>query len=72
MPDMETYDSTMAPHLTKFKNEGITHSIFGDIFLEDFRAYREEKLTEIGMKAIFPLMAIKTQNNYSTISKPEL
>lgn len=55
MPDMETYDSTMALHLTKFKNEGITHSIFGDIFLEDLRAYREEKLFEIGIKAIFPL-----------------
>ena len=28
---------------------------FGDLFLEDIRAYREEKLTQIGMQGIFPL-----------------
>ncbi|RQO68547.1 ATP-binding protein [Pedobacter sp. KBW01] len=55
MPDMETYDNTMRTHLSKFKAEGITHSIFGDIFLEDLRLYRENKLAEIGLKAIFPL-----------------
>ena len=55
MPDMETYDSTMLSHLTKFKEEGITHSIFGDIFLADLRAYRENKLQEVGMKGLFPL-----------------
>lgn len=55
MPDMETYNSIMKTHLTKFKQEGITHSIFGDIFLEDLRLYRENKLAEIGLQAIFPL-----------------
>ena len=55
MPDMETYDEVMRQHLSKFKAEGITHSIFGDIFLEDLRTYRESKLEEVGLKAIFPL-----------------
>lgn len=55
MPDMETYDNTMRTHLNKFKAEGITHAIFGDIFLEDLRNYRESKLAEIGLEAIFPL-----------------
>lgn len=55
MPDMETYDNTMRNHLAKFKEEGVTHSIFGDIFLEDLRTYRENKLAEIGLQAIFPL-----------------
>jgi len=55
MPDMETYDQVMYQHLSKFKAEGITHSIFGDIFLEDLRLYRERKLKEVGLKAIFPL-----------------
>jgi uncharacterized protein (TIGR00290 family) len=55
MPDMETYDRTMRDHLLKFKEEGITHSIFGDIFLEDLRKYRENKLAEVGLQAIFPL-----------------
>lgn len=61
MPDMETYDRTMKQHLTKFKEEGITHSIFGDIFLEDLRKYRENKLAEIGITAIFPLWQKNTK-----------
>lgn len=55
MPDMKTYDDTMRNHLVKFKAEGITHSIFGDIFLEDLRKYREDRLAEVDMKGIFPL-----------------
>lgn len=55
MPDMQTYDDVMRSHLDKFKAEGITHSVFGDIFLEDLRKYREDKLAELGLKALFPL-----------------
>lgn len=62
MPDMETYDQSMAFHLAKFRKEGITHSIFGDIFLEDLRAYRENKLKEVGLSAIFPLWKRDTRD----------
>lgn len=62
MPDMDTYDQTMAFHLTKFKKEGITHAIFGDIFLEDLRIYRESRLKEIGLSGIFPLWKQNTKN----------
>lgn len=55
MPDMETYDNTMRQHLEYFRSEGITHSIFGDIFLEDLKKYRDERLAEIGMTGIYPL-----------------
>nr|WP_067059785.1 diphthine--ammonia ligase [Mucilaginibacter sp. L294] len=55
MPDMATYDNVMTTHLTHFKNEGITHSIFGDIFLEDLRNYRDKRLAEVGMTGIYPL-----------------
>lgn len=55
MPDMKEYDDTMRLHLAKFKSEGITHAIFGDIFLEDLRKYRNERLAEIGMTGIYPL-----------------
>ncbi len=55
MPGMKEYDEVMGKHLRKFKDEGITHSIFGDIFLEDLRTYRENRLAEVGLKAIFPL-----------------
>jgi uncharacterized protein (TIGR00290 family) len=75
MPDMGTYDNTMRIHLNRLKAEGITHSIFGDIFLEDLRKYRENKLAEIGLKAIFPLWHKDTRDlisefinlNYKTI-----
>lgn len=55
MPGMKEYDEIMHFHLEKLKAEGITHSIFGDIFLEDLKKYREDRLAEIGLKAIFPL-----------------
>jgi uncharacterized protein (TIGR00290 family) len=55
MPGMAEYDETMRFHLTKFREEGITHSIFGDIFLEDLKAYRDARLAEIGMTGIYPL-----------------
>lgn len=52
---MDEYEKTMELHLNKLKQEGITKSVFGDIFLEDLKVYREQKLSEIGMEAIFPL-----------------
>jgi uncharacterized protein (TIGR00290 family) len=55
MPDMETYDHTMRQHLEHFRSEGITHSIFGDIFLEDLKRYRDDRLAEVGMSGIYPL-----------------
>ena len=54
-PEMGVYEEHMRKHLLLLKARGITHSIFGDIFLEDLRAYREKKLAELEMKAVFPL-----------------
>ncbi len=54
-PSMDEYDLQMRRILGELKNEGITHSVFGDIFLEDLRSYREQKLNEVGMKAHFPI-----------------
>lgn len=54
-PSMEDYDTIMKAQLTHIKKEKVTHSIFGDIFLEDLRTYRENKLKEVGLKAVFPL-----------------
>ncbi|MEO6980023.1 MAG: diphthine--ammonia ligase [Mucilaginibacter sp.] len=55
MPDMETYDSAMRGHLEFFKQQGITHSIFGDIFLEDLKKYRDARLAEVAMTGMYPL-----------------
>ncbi|WP_395045836.1 diphthine--ammonia ligase [Flavobacterium sp.] len=62
MPSMEDYEEVMRETLTKFKEKGVTHSIFGDIFLEDLRKYREEKLAEMQLEAIFPLWKIPTKD----------
>lgn len=55
MPTMEVYDQMMLTTLTNLKSKGATVSIFGDIFLEDLRAYREKKLAEVNLKGVFPL-----------------
>jgi len=55
------YEKQMEAVLLKAKIEGIEQVIFGDIFLEDLRAYRENNLAKIGMKAIFPLWKTDTK-----------
>ncbi len=52
---MEIYNDRLRTTLEEFQEQGITHSIFGDIFLEDLRAYRETQLQEVGMTGVFPL-----------------
>lgn len=51
----EIYERAMAEALARARADGITHVIFGDLFLADLRAWREEKLKSIGMTAVFPL-----------------
>lgn len=55
MPNMDTYEDVMSNQLTILKAEGINYSIFGDIFLEDLRIYRENQFAKLGMKTLFPL-----------------
>lgn len=54
-PTMSEYESIMEETMHRIKSEGITHSVFGDIYLEDLKKYREEKLDIQGFKAVFPL-----------------
>lgn len=62
MPTMEVYENVMQETLEKLKQKGITHSIFGDIFLEDLRKYREDKLATMGFEGVFPLWKIPTKD----------
>ncbi len=52
---MGTYNSIMSDKMNVLRIEGFTHSAFGDIILEDLRKYREEKLNELNITALFPL-----------------
>ena len=54
------YEKQMEIAFLKAKSEGITMVIFGDLFLEDLRIYRENQLAVLGMIAIFPLWKIDT------------
>jgi diphthamide synthase (EF-2-diphthine--ammonia ligase) len=45
----------MSTALAQAKSDGVTHVIFGDLYLEDIRAYRVARLSEVGMSAVFPL-----------------
>jgi uncharacterized protein (TIGR00290 family) len=51
----EIYEERMRQSLEKFQKQGISAAAFGDLFLEDVRAYREERMGRIGMKCLFPL-----------------
>lgn len=51
----DIYEARMRETLTYFQGEGIQTVAFGDIFLEDLRTYREDKLATIGMNALFPI-----------------
>ena len=51
----EVYEREMAAAMAQAKADGITHVIFGDLFLEDVRAYREQKLAGSGIAPVFPL-----------------
>jgi uncharacterized protein (TIGR00290 family) len=55
------YEEAMAAALRKARAEGITHMIFGDLFLEDIRRYREEKLAGTGITPVFPVWGLDTR-----------
>jgi len=51
----EIYEREMATAIANAKARGVTHIIFGDLFLEDIRAYREKQLAGAGITPVFPL-----------------
>jgi uncharacterized protein (TIGR00290 family) len=54
-PSMNDYEMQMTEVLKQLKDEKFTHSIFGDIFLEDLKTYRESQLAKLKLSAVFPL-----------------
>ncbi len=49
------YEEAMGGAMTRARKGGIEAVAFGDLFLEDIRAYREEKLAGTGIRPLFPL-----------------
>jgi uncharacterized protein (TIGR00290 family) len=53
----EEYESKFSEVVLEYKKMGINSVVFGDIFLEDIRRYREDLLRGIGMSGLFPIWA---------------
>ena len=56
----ETYESAMAAAMDRARSEGVTHVVFGDLFLQDIREYRERQLARCSMTPVFPVWGIET------------
>jgi uncharacterized protein (TIGR00290 family) len=56
----EQYESVMAQSCAKAVAEGIEGVAFGDLFLEDVRAYREKQMRDTGLQPIFPVWGLPT------------
>lgn len=48
------YERLMAAEIEEAREQGVTHMAFGDLFLEDVRAYRERQFADTGIRPLFP------------------
>jgi uncharacterized protein (TIGR00290 family) len=55
----EVYEARMAGAVARLEADGFTHIAFGDLFLEDVRRYREDRLAASALTPIFPLWKTK-------------
>jgi uncharacterized protein (TIGR00290 family) len=62
----EEYEAMMNERLILYKSRGVSSVVFGDIFLEELRSYREANLSKLDMKGIFPLWGKNTYELAST------
>jgi uncharacterized protein (TIGR00290 family) len=51
----EQYAAVMADFMARARNEGVQCMAFGDLYLEDVRRYREERMQRTGIEPVFPL-----------------
>jgi uncharacterized protein (TIGR00290 family) len=58
----EIYEQAMSVAMAQARAEGVRHVIFGDLFLQDVRAYRENKLAVCGIIPVFPLWGKDTRS----------
>lgn len=57
----EIYETRMADAVARAVDDGFTHAAFGDLFLEDVRQYRVDRLAGTGLTPLFPLWGIPTR-----------
>ena len=54
------YEAAMAAAMERARGDGVTAVAFGDLFLEDVRRYREDRMRETGLTPLFPIWGIPT------------
>jgi uncharacterized protein (TIGR00290 family) len=67
---IEEYESKFSEVVLEYKKMGINSVVFGDIFLQDIRRYREDFLSGIGMRGLFPIWgknSIELANTFITL-----
>lgn len=52
---MDLYNQKMKDKTSELKSSDYKHAVFGDIFLEDLKNYRDSKLNEVGITGVYPL-----------------
>jgi uncharacterized protein (TIGR00290 family) len=57
----DVYEARMREALSHFKAQGITNVAFGDLFLEDLKQYRDERLAQVGMTGVYPIWMRDTE-----------
>jgi len=57
----EIYEEQMRLAVDAAVRDGFTHVAFGDLFLEDIRRYREERLAGTGLAPLFPVWGLDTR-----------
>ena len=58
----EAYEARMAAATAQAVADGFTHVAFGDLFLQDIRRYREDRLAGTGLEPLFPVWQIPTSD----------
>lgn len=67
--DTKNYEEGMTEAITHFKNQGVTHFIFGDIFLADVKSYRENKFNPLGIEIVEPLWGKSSEETMNDFLK---
>lgn len=65
----ELYEAKMSEAVDAAIEEGVDHFVFGDLYLQDVRRYREEQLSTSGISAVFPLWGEPTDRLAATVVK---
>jgi diphthamide synthase (EF-2-diphthine--ammonia ligase) len=67
----EIYEAKMRDVVARAVREGFTHAAFGDLFLEDIRKYREERLAGSGLTPMFPLTLAPSAASFTRAPTPD-